>query len=102
MNEWLLALYGWAFFNIILLGFAKDQVDSKKKPFDVALWWQYHWDNVLVTLTAIPLIVVFKVELWTVIVNDWCSKDWAYNDLVLMGAVPVIQLIYFLIRKFAK
>ena len=101
-NEYIVALYGWFFFNIVLLGFSKDKDDEQKKSFNIKVWWQYHWDNLLVSFFAIPIIVFFSVDIWKLVVNNWIGKDWDYNELSLLGAVPLMQLIYFLIRKISR
>ena len=101
-HPYFIALYGWIFFNIILLGLAKDKQDNAKLKFKIASWWKSYWDNILVTFFAIPIIVWFSSDLWVLIVNNWLSKDWEYNRLALLGAVPLVQLIYFLIRKLGK
>ena len=97
-----LALYGWFFFNLLLLGFSKDKEDEQQRRFNIKIWWQYHWDNVFISLSAVPIIIVFRAELWKLIVNNWIGKDWEYNSLTLLGAVPLIQLIYFFIRKISR
>mgnify|MGYP003152422290 CR=1 FL=1 len=101
-NEYFIGFYGWVFFNIVLLGFAKDKLDEKKRRFNFRIWWRYHWDNVAVTLFSIPVIVAFSTDLWVLIVNEWFSKDWEYSKLSLLGAVPFTQLIYFFIGKIKK
>ncbi len=101
-NTYLLALYGWIFFNVLLLGLEKDKVDDKRKPFNFQVWWKYHWDNILITLLAVPVVVEFTDDLWKLIVIDWIGKEIAYNRLSLLGAVPLVQLIYYLIRKISK
>ena len=101
-NSYIVALYGWVFFNIITLGFAKDKKDSEKKYFNYRVWFKYHWDNMIVTLFAIPIMVEFSTDLWTLIVNDWFNKDWEYNRLSLMAAVHFVQLIYYIIIKLKK
>jgi hypothetical protein len=102
MNEYLIAFYGWVFFNAILLGLAKDKDDLKRKPFNVRNWWDYHWDNILITGFGIPVVVWFTEELWVLIVNGWFGKDYPYSELALLGAVPLVQLLYYMIRKFSR
>ncbi len=102
MNEYLIALYGWFLFNVIYLGAAKDEEDKKRKPFHFKIWWKYAWDNVAVTFVAIPAVVWFNPILWQWIINDWLKLDMEYSEAALMGAVPFVQLVYYLIRKFAK
>lgn len=101
-NPYIIALYGWIFFNFITLGLAKDEQDDLKKRFNYKIWWKYHWDNVLITFLAIPLVVEFTDDLWLLVVNDWFEKSWQYNKLALMGAVPLVQGIYLVIRKLKK
>lgn len=102
MNEYLIAFYGFIFFNVITLGLAKDEKDEQKKRFNYKVWWRYHWDNVLVTFLAIPLVVEFTDDLWRLVINDVFSKDWEYNTLALMAAVPLVQWIYYMIIKLKK
>lgn len=102
MNEYLIAIYGWLFFNIVTLGLAKDEQDNLKKGFNVKSWWKYNWDNVVVTLFAIPVLVWMSEDIWVIIINDWLGKPWPYNKISLMASVPLVQLVYYLIRKFKK
>ena len=101
-SEYLIALYGWVFFNFVALGFAKDKDDDQNKAFNFCIWWAHYWDNALVSFMAIPVVVMFNVDLWELIVNVWMENDIHYNKLSLMGSVPLVQLIYFLIRKISK
>ena len=91
MNEYLIAFYGWLFFNLILLGLAKDKDDDKKRRFDVTLWWSFYWDNILITFFGIPVVVFFSNDIWVIIVNNWFGKDWGYNKFSLMLDVPFVQ-----------
>ena len=102
MNEYLIALYGWLFFNIVTLGLAKDEQDDLKKGFNIKVCWKYHWDNVVVTLFAIPVLVWMSEDFCIIIVNDWLGKEWPYNKISLMGSVPLVKLVCFLNRKFRK
>lgn len=101
-NDYIVALYGWALFNVLLLGFSKDKDDDKKRYFNFRIWWRYHWDNVLITFFAIPAMVYFSEDLWSIIINGLFSKPWEYVRASLMGAVPFVQLVYFLFRKVLK
>ena len=79
-----------------------DEQDEKNKRFNYKIWWKYQWDNVLITFLAIPLVVEFTSDLWELIVNNWFVKKWEYNQLSLMGSVPLVQFIYLIIRKLKK
>jgi len=101
-NPYIVALYGWVVFNFIILGMAKDKDDEKKKRFNYRIWWRYHWDNVVITLLLLPAVVEFSEDIWVYVVNGLFNQDLAYSRLGLMGAVPLTQLIYYLIRKFQR
>lgn len=102
MNEYVIAIYGWALFNLIYLGAAKDEEDEKHKPFNLKIWWRYAWDNVVITFVAIPAVVWFNPILWEWIINDGLKLDMQYSKAALMGTVPFVQFIYWLIRKLKK
>ncbi len=101
-NPYFIAFYGWIFFNVVTLGFAKDEDDEKKKRFNYRIWWRYQWDNVAITLLAIPIVVEFTDDLWLLVISGIFSKDWPYNQLSLMGAVPLVQGIYYVWKKFRR
>jgi hypothetical protein len=101
-NEYIIAAYGWALFNLIYLGSAKDELDGQHKPFNIKIWWRYAWDNVVITFVAIPAVVWFNPNLWQWIVNDWFKQDMEYSKAALLGVVPFVQFIYWIIRKISK
>ena len=101
-NPYTTAVYGWIFFNFLMLGFSKDEKDEKKKYFDFKIWWRYHWDNVIITLLAIPIIVEYSGDLWRLIINEWLGHGAKYSPLSLLGSVPLVQFIYWIIRKLKK
>ena len=102
MNEYLIAIYGWVLFNIIYLGAAKDEKDDQRKPFNFKIWWKYAWDNVLVTFVAIPAVVWFNPILWEWIINGALKMELKYDEAALMGSVPFVQFVYWVIKKFKK
>jgi hypothetical protein len=72
---------------------------QRKRKFTFKAWFDEHYDDMLVTLMVVPLVIIFDDE--TVIVyNSIFEKDIeGIGALVYIMAGPITNLLYLGVKK---
>jgi hypothetical protein len=83
----LLALLGWLAWNFGLFSIEKDKADDEGKPFSVKHYTQKYWDNWLLSLLFVPILVIIGIKglgFAAIPIGDF--KDLKWNDLYYLGS----------------
>lgn len=78
------ALAGWLAFNLMLFRIEKDQADDHGKLFDLPGYVSRTWDNWLVSLIFIPVILYIGYKQLDIGMIDATHVTW--SDLYYLGA----------------
>jgi hypothetical protein len=107
-HEFFLAWYGAVFYYVIVWSMARNSVHEynknlepgqKRQKFTFKAWFDEHYDDMLVTLMVIPLVIIFDDES-IVLYNSIFEKDIEnLGALVYIMAGPLTNLLYLGVKK---
>ena len=107
-HEFFLSVYGAVLYYVVIWSIARNQIQLEnaktggRKKFKFKDWFDEHYDDMLVTLGIVPLVVVFDDELIQMY-NDTMENDIHHlGRLVYLSAGPVTNLVYSGVKKVTE
>lgn len=107
-HEFFLACYGAVFYYVIIWSMARNAIQAEnkrngtRKKFTFKAWFDENYDDMLVTLMVIPLVIIFDDET-VMIYNRIFGHDIEnIGTLVYIMAGPITNLLYLGLKKFRE
>lgn len=97
-NHYFIAFYGLLAYNIIEWSVKKDRYDNVNKKLNFKKYALDHYDNWIVTLMLMPVIVWFGPDLLNLI-NQMLRKEFQWTDAMYLGVGGLAQAINIALRR---
>jgi len=104
-HEFFLAVYGAVFYYVIIWSMERNAIQEEnkrngtRKKFTFKKWFDDNYDDMLVTLMVVPLVIIFDDET-VIIYNSIFEKDIeGIGALVYIMAGPITNLLYLGIKR---
>lgn len=98
-----MSLLGWLVWNIGLFSYEKDKHDDAEKEFDVVAYYKKYWDNWLLSLVCVPILVIIGMRglgLDPIPLDDFKHLQW--NDLYYFGSGALAEAVKVIIKKISN
>jgi hypothetical protein len=97
--KYLIALFGSLLYNVILFKIAKDKCDDAGIELDYGKYFKMNWDNWLVTILAVPVLVFFMPDIVYLINKHLSSEIEGDLQILYLGAGPLSEIMIFAVGK---
>lgn len=98
MEQWLWAFFGVILYNFLSFVIEKDKSDDEYKRFSLKAYTKQRWDNWILSLLCVPVVVVYGDQLWYYVMQ-YFEKDWEFLSVLYLLTGAVAELFYFLLKK---
>ena len=96
-----LAMYGVVAYFILLWSLSKDKYDHDEKKFCFKKWWSKNYDNFLVTMVIVPLVIIYDEEVVSIIKRIF-DYEIQTNSFVYILSCPIVDLLYSAVNKLRR
>ena len=95
LHPYFLAVYGVIAYFTLKWSFAKNPYDDpeEKKKFSFKVWWGGQYDNLIVTIIFVPLVIIFDEEV-VYLIKRIFDYEIQTNNFVYLLSGPVVDGIY--------
>ena len=100
LNKYFLAFYGVILYEIVNFSITKDYLESKKKPFNIKIYFDKRWDNILVLLLFAPIVAMHAKDMVALVSFYFNIKTIEFKSYWYLGVGILVRMFYGMLKKY--
>jgi hypothetical protein len=101
VNKYFLAFYGVILYEIVNFSIAKDYAEFQKNKFDIKIYFNRRWDNILVLLLFAPVIAMHAQDMVAIVSFYFNVKTIEFKTYWYLGVGILVRMLYGMLKKYS-